>query len=425
MPLTDLIEEELLATLDGEGDPQVVLDRHSGSKGPLYAALARATAQATTRFGEVRGKVRQAQTRLRKVEEGAAESDKRARHAERRASAAEKRLTTVEGALARRQALIDRADALRAMGLGEDALAGLGEALARAAQAEGQATAEVVVAFLDAAADWHRLAELRAQVTAAEQRAVEAEKQAKARIAEARLTQDAVKAGRWLAQRKISGTTVETWRAIAGKLGVSAEDLAAGLARALEEHGSLEAVQKAWSAAVAKLRSVHARLTAEVAALRRERDGLGADIDTVRDAGIAEVQKVSNTAAGEVRRAAAEFERLTADAAELRQDVDFAKALRVGAPAQWQRVQPDAWQGILLRLEQWSEGNLANPEVPLPETVAKQAKGSKDYPALYGPLRVPLRGLVAWLRAGVAAAGAEPMRALLAAGATRPPGNAG
>ena len=59
MPLTDLIEEELLATLDGKEDPQAVLDRHAGSKGPLYAALARVTVQATARFGEVRGKLRE------------------------------------------------------------------------------------------------------------------------------------------------------------------------------------------------------------------------------------------------------------------------------------------------------------------------------------------------------------------------------
>ena len=43
MPLTDIIEAELLGTVDGAEDPQAVLDRHAGSKGPLYAALARAT----------------------------------------------------------------------------------------------------------------------------------------------------------------------------------------------------------------------------------------------------------------------------------------------------------------------------------------------------------------------------------------------
>ncbi len=45
--------------------------------------------------------------------------------------------------------------------------------------------------------------------------------------------------------------------------------------------------------------------------------------------------------------------------------------------------------------------------------------GLHEYPAAYGPARVPLRGLVAWLRAGVAMVGAEPARTLLAATADR------
>ena len=54
------------------------------------------------------------------------------------------------------------------------------------------------------------------------------------------------------------------------------------------------------------------KITAEVAALRRERDGPGADLDAVRDVGIARVQEAVEAATAEVRRAAAEFERLTA-----------------------------------------------------------------------------------------------------------------
>ena len=181
----------------------------------------------------------------------------------------------------------------------------------------------------------------------------------------------------------------------------------------------MEAARGQWTAAVAQLRAAHAQLTEEVAALRRERDGLTAAIVAVRDAGIARVRATAEAAAAEVRRAAAEFERLGREAAELRTDVDFAHALRVGEPALWQRIEPRAWEGILLRLEQWSEANLANPEVPLPGELRQQVRGSNDYPALHGPLRVPLRGLAAWLRAGLAAAGQEPLRALLAAGAHR------
>ncbi len=77
----------------------------------------------------------------------------------------------------------------------------------------------------------------------------------------------------------------------------------------------------------------------------------------------------------------------------------------------------------MLRLEQWSEANLVDPEVPFPEAVRRQAKGIHEYPAVYGLARVTLRGLVAWLRAGVAQTGAEPLRPLRAAGA-RPDGAA-
>ena len=53
-------------------------------------------------------------------------------------------------------------------------------------------------------------------------------------------------------------------------------------------------------------------------------------------------------------------------------------------------------------LYEWSHADLTDPEVPVPDEVAKEAKGSKDYPSLYGPLRLPLRAQDAWLRAGLA-----------------------
>ena len=407
VPLTDIIEQDLLATLAGDGDPQAVLDRHAGSKGPLYVALARATAQATAGFAEVWGRVREAQAHRKDAEEHAKESEKRAREAERRASAAEKRLAAAEAGLCERQALLERADALRAGGFDDATLTKLGEVLAGAAQAEGKPTAQAVAGFLDAATDWRQLAELRAQVVAAEEKARETEAACRRKEQQAKLRSVAVDWAVWLVRRKITAEAVGTWQAIAAKLGLADEALATGLARALEEHGSLEAARKAWSAAVAEHRAEHGKLTAEVGALRRERDGLTAAIVAVREAGIAQMQEVANAAAAEIRRAAAAFERVATEAAELGQTVEFAQALRSSDPDLWSRVDADAWQGILRRLEQWSAANLANPEVPMPEDVRRQVKGSHDYPSLHGPLRMPLRGLVAWTRAAVNAADAQ------------------
>lgn|GEM_PF-4631482 len=167
----------------------------------------------------------------------------------------------------------------------------------------------------------------------------------------------------------------------------------------------MEAVRQAWSAAVAKLRADDAKLLGEVAALRRERDGLSAAIAAVRDAGMAEVRDVADAATAEIRRAAAEFERVSAQAAELGPTLTFAQALRSPDPELWSHVEPEAWQGILHRLEQWSAANLANPEVPIPDEVRKQAKGIHEYPSRHhrrsvvvphrvGPLRRAVPGTV-------------------------------
>ncbi len=418
MPLTHIIEQELLATLDGEGDPQAVLDRHAGSKGPLYAALARATAAATARFGEVRGKLREIQARLRETEKGATEAEKRATQAERRASAAEKRLAFAEKAVAERQALLDRADALQVAGFDADALARLGEVLFGAAQVEGQPTEEVVSAFLDAAADWRRLAELRAQVAAAEKGAQQAEAACRRREREAKVRSVAVDWAVWLVRRKVTPETVGAWQSVAAKLGLTDDGLATGLARALEEHGTLEASRTAWSASVAKLRADHAKLTGQVAALRREREGLTAAIAAVRDTGIAGVRGVAEAAAAEIRRAAAEFERVQNRAIELAKHVQMAQALASDDPALWQRVEPETWARLLAHLLRWADARLvAGIDVEPTEAIRSRLEDQVRYSYTKGPVRLTLTQLVAWLVVALQGTVVRGVSALLAAGA--------
>ena len=354
MPLTDIIEEELLATLDGEGDPQAVLARHAGSKGPLYAALARSTVQATARFGEVRGKLREAQARIQATEAQTRDAEKRTGQAKREVASAEKRRAAAEADLARRQTLLDRAEGLAAAGFDAAALSRLREALAAAAQAQGKPAAEVVTAFLEAAADWRALAELRLRVAEAEKAAQAAERQARRQQDEAKLSDRAVQAGRWLIRNKVTVPTVEAWRAAAEKAGLTAETLATGLARALEQHGTLEVARLAWSKAISDLRAEHGTLTQEVVALRAERDGITAAIGAVRKHGIAQIRSVAEQSAAEVRRVAAEFEALSAKSADLAQHVRMAQALRTDDPGAWRDVHPETWNGLLAHLQDWA-----------------------------------------------------------------------
>lgn len=407
MALTDVIEAELLATLDGDGDPQVVLDRFAGSKGPLYTALARATAQAAERFAAVRTKLRDAQDRRRQAEGHARECEERAEKAERLLASSEQRLSSAERVLARHQALLDRADELHAAGFGEESLSRLGEVLQAAAMAEGKSTADTVTAFLDAAADWSRLAELRAGISAAEKRAAGTEADAHRRIEQAHLTQRAVAVARWLVQQKISTDTVEHWHAIAAKAGFTSETLAAALARALEQYGDLEKTRAAWIKAMGDLRKQHTQLTAEGTALRQEREAITAAIGAVQKHGIAAIRQTAEAASAEVQRVAEEFGSLTRQAEELRREMAFAHAMR--NPDAWAEVEPDAWIAIMGHFIRWTQVQGVDAEAPVPEALRKIVEDQAKYPSLHGPIRLPLGALAAWMTIGLGKAAEQAM----------------
>jgi hypothetical protein len=188
---------------------------------------------------------------------------------------------------------------------------------------------------------------------------------------------------------------------VATKLGLSGDGLAAGLARALERHGTLEAARRESERAVNDLLAEHGRLRATVAELRSRRERLTAAIAGVRDAGIAQVEATAGAARQPVAAVAARFQALSAEAARLEREVTFARALASRDRGAWSEVAPDAWVGLLRCLEVWAETNRVNPEVPLPDAVRREAKGIREYSALDGPARVPLRGLATWLAHGL------------------------
>ena len=164
------------------------------------------------------------------------------------------------------------------------------------------------------------------------------------------------------------------------------------------DHGSLDATPRAGTAAVAKIRVEHGTLTAEVAALRKDRAGLTAGIAAVRGACIAGVREVADTAVFQVRRAAAEFERLTGQAAELEPHLRMAQALASTDPAAWRTVHADTWVGLLAHLLRWTDARMvATVEVEPPEAAKRRLEDQACYPHSKGPLRLTLPELVGWL----------------------------
>ncbi len=164
---------------------------------------------------------------------------------------------------------------------------------------------------------------------------------------------------------------------------------------------------------MADLRTRRDRLRATVEALESRRAALEAAIAAVRDRATTDVRAVGEAATAATRRAAQEFERLVRQAEELRVEVALAHALRRPEAAVWAEVRPEAWVGLLDALLRWAQlGAVAGTEVPLPDGLRGPVKGSLDYPALHGPLRLPVGTLVRWLALAVGvharAAGSTP-----------------
>ena len=58
---------------------------------------------------------------------------------------------------------------------------------------------------------------------------------------------------------------------------------------------------------------------------------------------------------------------------------------------------PETWVAVLNCLDLSREANAVDPDVPISDPARKIAKGIPEYAPAHGPVRVPLRGLVAWV----------------------------
>ena len=148
MALTDVITDELLKALETDTDPETVLTRYRGSKGPLYGALARATRDATTRYATLQQRVTRARTRATASEHRAQEADARAGRAEDAAQAAEQRLAAMQATLAQHQGTVQQVKTLTTAGWTTDTLATLTTIFTRGTAESGQPASEAVARFL-------------------------------------------------------------------------------------------------------------------------------------------------------------------------------------------------------------------------------------------------------------------------------------
>ena len=420
MALTDVITDELLKALETDTDPETVLTRYRGSKGPLYGALARATRDATTRYATLQQRVTRARTRATASEHRAQEADARAGRAEDAAQAAEQRLAAMQATLAQHQGTVQQVKTLTTAGWTTDTLATLTTIFTRGTAESGQPASEAVARFLAVAQEAADLAATEQQVRTAQGQARQVEAAVVAKARAAKIRTQAIDAAVWCLRRGITPQTLIAWQAIATALDMPAADLAQSLATALERYGSLDAACQAKATERDALATAAQRLRAGTKRLRADSARLQAALTTVHDEGAARVAAAETAAVAAIRRTsqraqqtlggldaavAAALERvatLEREASAVRQYVVWARAMVDPDPAAWDGVEPEVWLVLFGRWREWLHRHDLTTEVPLPADLAPVLARQAQFPTVYGPLRLSLPVISTLLAQGVA-----------------------
>jgi hypothetical protein len=423
MTRTELITRELLDAVDRPEAVDEAYARHADSRGPFYKALAEATGILRDRYNGLAMKVCQEKDREEAIRSSVGQLENRlARMQENEAKLAKN--------IEQRQAVLDRLKELSAAGFGGSQLGEFVEILAGWTANSGLKPAEAVNCFLEAAGKVTDILTLEQERARAEKEKAAAEAETKKAVALSKLTADAIEAGKWLVNQRLSAKTVLAWRDVVQHLGLPAEQLSHGLVDALKQYGSLEAACRTRTTERDELSKQVEKLEAETATLQAEKQRIQAALQAVAKDGQGRVQaseKTATNALNSVKEQAvaaikatqdkfenaisradeymaetiAKFHRLSKEAVELEKDIAFAKALRSNDPFLWLDVTAENWDGIFSRFLEWARVFKITGEVPIPDEVKKAGKGSIEYPALHGQFRLPLPAIVGWLRAGL------------------------
>ena len=397
MALTAIIEEELLATIGTDTDPEAVIHRYHASKGPLYTALARATATAQDQFDEVAKELESATQALETLQ-----SQARAltgQIAQLQADKAE--VTAQQSAL---QSQVDRhqasLNALRRLGQHGfdpatlDQFACLVQNMATTTQQPPMATVRQFFAHVQ---DYAHLVQLPRQVANAEQHAQAAIAAAVQRKQQATVHTQTIRAAEWLVQHQVTRGTVTAWQAISKQLHLSSEDLAQGLASALQTYGTWTATESALATQIATLRETQSHLASTVHALRDEQSTITQSLQAVEQEGCRRIQAVAAQAQQAFQVTVDHLAQLQGNAAALGTAVAWAQALQSDDPAVWQQVDAAAWLGFWAKFQQWVATKADTREFPVPQMLRGPIEQQAQYPSLYGPVRASLADLTEWV----------------------------
>ena len=386
---TEAIARELLnAALDPGGLP-AVLRRHSRSKGPLYLALAEATAEMTSRLEKISEETGEAKRQRDQLTGEKARLQEESELLEASVRELDEQVQQQETSLAQVQGLLDQAARLQERGFGGAELDRLYNLLSHFSASQGAAPEEGVAQFFETVGRFERIVTMDLEAKRAETRAATAKAEAERWEAEARKIEAQTKARsasiditKKLMARGVKADDLVDWHKVVSKAGSTPEDLALGI----EKYASVEALTREREERAVAFERQIARRRAELRVLTDQRDGVRKAIETLRDTGLAEVQRAGRQTVFEIKGAgqaaleyirglgktAVELGRLEEEAAALGGYVTVARALQSGGTDEWPDIPRSVIQRLIFGCTIWAQAG-HDFDVQIPQAVASRS----------------------------------------------------
>lgn len=403
--LTEKITQQLLDAADDPAGLEAVFQQHGHSKGPLYSALAQATATLKDRFPDLAQKCKGAETECQEYRQQGKEAKEGLTSLEEARAAKAKELAELEEKAEEKKELLKRARALTEMGFGSDELSRLHGLLAQVAATTGNKSREAVALFFSEIDRYQSIMSLELETKGAEVATAKAKAEAETSRAEAKAAEARAKARRSsidladkLLARGIKEDDLPRWTLILSKGGIAPEQLA----QALERLASVECLVQSRQKRADELEGQIAKLGSQVKALTREREGMQAAIQAVREGALVEVRKAREGVVASLKDLddkVREVGGLREQLGSLRAEVTLAHALRDPDPNAWRAVSPDSIIALLGGVLAWARARDFNPKLPPPEQVRQ--------PSLGPWITVPFSGLLQWAGSGLMTAASK------------------
>jgi predicted nuclease with TOPRIM domain len=398
--LTDKITHELLDCVGNPAGLEKVLGHYGKSKGPLYGALAQATASLREQLVNLSEKAAEAQAEYEEEKERreAVSNELAALQEEQTLKADE--LQAVEAKLEEAKGIVGQAGVLASMGFGHEELGRLYELLVEIAASQGGPPEDGVAQFFKTVSRYEKVISLDLEAKSAEVKAAQAKAEASKWEAEAKQKETHSKARiatinlvEKLLEKGVKEQDLPHWAKVLEKVQVSPEKLAA----ALEEHGTLVALCQERAQHAEKLQMDIEEAEAGLKALNQEEAKVKAAITAVRDGALQHIKKTGEEAKQQVGALSAkawEYGDLQHQVAQLEGELALARALKSDSEYVWSNVPRESIQALIMGMIKWSRIDSRDRKISPPSFVcAKTSLGSWH--------QVALSDLLVWAFTGV------------------------